>query len=76
MPPSTSNPLTGYVHANLLEEGYIELTKTVLENAEDGKNGVEMVVMEGGGSSDEEEEDDAKDHENLQLKWTWTELKR
>jgi hypothetical protein len=71
MPPGTSNPFTGYVHANLLEEGCIELTKTVLE-----KEGVEVMVSESGVSSDEEEEDDAKDHKNLHLKWTWTELKR
>jgi hypothetical protein len=76
MPPGISNPLTGYVHASLLEEGCIELTQTVLKTNEGGKNGVEVVIMEGGGSSDEEEEDDAKDHENLHLKWTWTELKR
>jgi hypothetical protein len=72
MPPNTANPLTGYVHGNLLEEGCIELTKTVLEN-EGGKQGVEMLVTESGASSDEEEEE-VRNHENLHLKWTWTEV--
>jgi hypothetical protein len=73
MPPNTANPLTGYVHGNLLEEGCIELTKTVLER-EGGKQGVEMLVTDSGASSDEEEEE-VRDHENLHLKWTWTEVK-
>jgi hypothetical protein len=74
MPLNTTNPLTGYVHGNLLEEGCIELTKTVLEKGGE-KQGVEVLATESGASSDEEEEE-VRDHENLHLKWTWTEVKR
>jgi hypothetical protein len=73
MPPNTQNPLTGYLHGNLLEEGCIELTKTVLEKED--KRGFEGLCESAAGSSDEEEED-TEYHENLHLKWTWTEIKR
>jgi hypothetical protein len=74
MPPNTANPLTGYVHGNLLEEGCIELTKMVLEK----EKGIELIMREIAESGDDEEEDEeeGKDHENLHLKWTWTELKK
>jgi hypothetical protein len=80
MPLNTANPLTGYVHAELLEEGCIELTKTVVEK-EDEKRGLEVLCeSELGSSSDEDEEvgvgeDNGEDHANLHLKWTWTEVK-
>jgi hypothetical protein len=73
MPPNTANPLTGYVHGNLLEEGCIELTKTVSEK----EKGIEVIVREIAESGDDEEEDEeGRDHENLHLKWTYTELKK
>jgi hypothetical protein len=74
MPPNTANPLPGYVHGNLLEEGCMELTKMVLEK----EKGIELIVREIAESGDDEEEDEeeGKDHENLHLKWTWTELEK
>lgn len=57
-----------------MEEGCIQVTKTTLEK-ENWRRSV--------GSSDDgevENEDgrgeSGKDHENLHLQWTWTELKR
>lgn len=76
MPPNSHDPLTGYQHGRLLEEGCIQVTKTTLEK-EDWRRSV--------GSSDddgevENEEDggreSGKEHENMHLQWTWTELKR
>jgi hypothetical protein len=73
MPPNTANPLTGYVHGNLLEEGCIELMKTVSEKEKE----IGVVVREIAESGDDDEEDEeGRDHENLHLKWTWTELKK
>jgi hypothetical protein len=74
MPLNTQNPLTGYLHGSLLEEGCIELTKTVL--GKEDKHGFEVLCESAAGSSDEEEEEDTEHHENLHLKWTWTEVKR
>jgi hypothetical protein len=66
MPPGSSNPLTGYGHGNLLEEGCVSIMKTSLKK--ENRRRSESV-----GSSDEE---DVQEHENLKLQWTWTELKR
>jgi hypothetical protein len=84
MPPNTQNPLTGYLHGDLLEEGCIELTKTVLEKEDKRRFEGLCESASGAGSSDEEEEEeggrvvreDPGYHENLHLKWTWTEVKR
>lgn len=78
MPPGSHDPLTGYQHGRLLEEGCIQVTKTTLEK-ENWRRSV--------GSSDddgevENEEDrrprsgNGKEHENLRLQWRWTEVKR
>jgi hypothetical protein len=78
MPPNTQDPLTGYHHGNLLEEGCIQVTKTIGKDV--------MRRCESVGSSDDDEQDDksshmmgeegVEDHANLRMQWTWTELKR
>jgi hypothetical protein len=72
MPPNAPNPLTGYGHGNLLEEGCISVTKATQEEGSRGRCGSV------GSSSDEDEasEGDLKDHESLRMQWAWTELKR
>jgi hypothetical protein len=73
MPPGQPNPLTVYQHGRLLEEGCIQVTKTVLEKEE--KERCESLV----GSSDEDEgnmRDEEEEHPNLRMQWTWSEVKR
>jgi len=70
------NPLTGYQHGGLLEEGRVQVTRTVL-----GKDGGLSTRCEGVGSGDEDEdelidEDDTGEHPNLRMQWTWTDVKR
>jgi hypothetical protein len=67
MPAGAQNPLTGYQNANLLEEGCIQITKE-----EDGRRRSDSVESSG----DEEASVGGEEHENLHLKWRWTELKR
>jgi hypothetical protein len=72
MPPNTPNPLTGYGHGNLLEEGCISVTKTTPEKQIIGRCG----SVGSSSDEDEEREEELKDHENLRMQWTWTQLKR
>lgn len=76
MPMNAPNPLTGYQHGGLLEEGRVQVTRTVL-----GKDGGLSTRCEGVGSGDEDEdelidEDDTGEHPNLRMQWTWTDVKR
>ncbi|KAF2035203.1 hypothetical protein EK21DRAFT_84823 [Setomelanomma holmii] len=70
-PHNAQDPLTGYQHGGLLEEGCIDITKTVLEKENKSRR------CDSSRSSDEEEEeaDDGhgRDHPNLKLQWEWTE---
>jgi hypothetical protein len=74
MPINAPNPLTGYHHGGLLEEGRVQVTKTVLQK--DGRS----KRCESVGSSDEDDElideDDNREHPNLRAQWTWTDVKR
>jgi len=69
MPNNAPNPLNGYQQGNLLEEGRVQVTKTVLEKEE---------RCESVGSSDDEEdgEENLGEHPNLRMQWTWTDVKR
>jgi len=67
MPNNAPNPLNGYQQGNLLEEGRVQVTKTVLEKEE---------RCESVGSSDEEDDGETGEHPNLRMQWTWTDVKR
>jgi hypothetical protein len=79
MPPDTQDPLTGYQHGNLLEEGCIQVTRTTM--GKESRRRCESVESsdddEGDDKSDRTmEEEETEDHANLHMQWTWTELKR
>jgi hypothetical protein len=80
MPSGTPNPLTGYRQGRLLEEGCIQVTKTILERESAGDMQGLKQEESVGSSSDEEDVDNGrgrvKDHPNLRLQWTWSEMKR
>jgi hypothetical protein len=85
MPSKQPSPLTGYLHAGLLEEGCVLVSKTTL-GEERGRRVVlgtaesDEADTESEGeveASDDEASDDAsgtEDHPNLKMRWSWTEL--
>jgi hypothetical protein len=70
---NTPNPLTGYGHGTLLEEGCVSVTTT---NSKEGSRGRCGSVESSSDEEEDREEEDMKDHKNLRMQWTWTELKR
>jgi hypothetical protein len=74
MPPAAQNPLTGYQHGGLLEEGCIVVTKAVLRREDPtGRKGLERYSRPGGTEEEAREEEYGKNHPNLGLQWEWTE---
>jgi hypothetical protein len=85
MPSKQPSPLTGYLHAGLLEEGCVLVSKTTL-GEERGRRVVLGTAASGdvdtesegeAEASDEEVSDgasEAEDHPNLKMRWLWTEL--
>lgn len=84
LPPHAPNPLTSYAHARWLEEGCLYVSKTTLEERDACRKAAQNVQWRFSTSEAELEGEsggkdmsfDDKDHPNLRLQWTWSELQR
>lgn len=83
MPHNAPDPLATYQCARYMEEGCIQVTKTVLDKEGGGvqKHSCEKMKREWPDDQSEEDdsgtgEEDVDDHPNLRMKWRWTELSR